>query len=236
MSVTRRPPGSATPRDVSALPTAAWHAPERSLPSLDFQPDVDRLQRRSWLRRNAAGLLFLASDLTAFALASMVTRSLPVPAVVFLASLVLFNMGTGLYRSRLSLSVLDDLPHLLSRALMAIGLTLLAVQITGQAVPTDHTPSVLLFLVLLVLGRAVAYTFVRALRTRGTIQHPTLVLGAGLVGRDLAAACLEHREYGLRPVGFIDGDRSSTTGSCRCRWWAVRRTSPTTSSGCTSTT
>ena len=55
-------------------------------------------------------------------------------------------------------------------------------------------------------GRSLAYSVVRRLRARGSVEHPTLVLGAGRVGAQLASLLLEHPEHGLLPVGFLDDD------------------------------
>ena len=47
---------------------------------------------------------------------------------------------------------------------------------------------------------------IRAARRHGLVEHPTLVLGAGYVGRQIATTLVEHPEYGLRPIGFLDSD------------------------------
>jgi len=41
-------------------------------------------------------------------------------------------------------------------------------------------------------------------RRDGELARPTLIVGAGRVGRLTARRLLEHPEFGLRPVGFID--------------------------------
>jgi exopolysaccharide biosynthesis polyprenyl glycosylphosphotransferase len=43
----------------------------------------------------------------------------------------------------------------------------------------------------------------------GHVSRPTLVVGAGIVGSQVARRLAEHPEYGLRPVGFIDADPPS---------------------------
>jgi exopolysaccharide biosynthesis polyprenyl glycosylphosphotransferase len=58
-----------------------------------------------------------------------------------------------------------------------------------------------LAIVLVVLGRAAARAFARS--SPSYIQR-TVVLGAGTVGQLLARKLLQHREYGLELVGFID--------------------------------
>ncbi|MFJ6382083.1 sugar transferase [Kitasatospora sp. NPDC092039] len=134
---------------------------------------------------------------------------LGVPAVLPL--LLLLNLTGGLYRSRLTLSVLDELPALAARAVVA---TAFAVTLSGCL--ADHWPgfgpvgparlTVLLGAQLLIAaaGRAVLYHLVR--RSRRSRPSPVLVLGAGRLGRRVAAALREHGEYGMRPVGFLDTD------------------------------
>lgn len=68
-----------------------------------------------------------------------------------------------------------------------------------------------------VLGRAWAFTLVllgggrlalgmvqHQLRARRHVGRPTLIVGAGVVGAQVARRLDEHPEYGLRPVGFLD--------------------------------
>jgi exopolysaccharide biosynthesis polyprenyl glycosylphosphotransferase len=63
--------------------------------------------------------------------------------------------------------------------------------------------------VLLVLaGRAVAYSVNRTAKARGFVSERTVVVGAGPVGIEIAEALDRHPEYGLSPIGFIDGPTS----------------------------
>jgi exopolysaccharide biosynthesis polyprenyl glycosylphosphotransferase len=55
------------------------------------------------------------------------------------------------------------------------------------------------------VSRVACYAVVRAARRSGRVRHRTLVIGAGRVGAQLATTLQEHREYGLEPVGFVDG-------------------------------
>jgi exopolysaccharide biosynthesis polyprenyl glycosylphosphotransferase len=57
---------------------------------------------------------------------------------------------------------------------------------------------------LLILLRGLAYTLIRTARARGLVQETTLILGAGEVGQTVATTLLDHPEYGLIPVGFVD--------------------------------
>ena len=131
---------------------------------------------------------------------------------VFGASLlVLFWMG-GLYRSRLSLSVLDDLPVLTGRWLAA-GVVCVLVQVAWAAtfggsydVAWGFLWGAALIGALVVVFRALGYWAVRRLRARGAVTHRTLILGAGSVGAQVATVLRDHPEYGLAPIGFLDAD------------------------------
>ena len=127
--------------------------------------------------------------------------------LVLLVVVVALYAAGGLYRSRLSLSALDDLPALAGRALAAAAIT----TTVALALDPDLVDAGLLWTGGLLAGsvvlvRAVTYAVVRRCRSRGWIAHPTLVLGAGRIGGQLAALLVEHPSYGLRPVGFLDGD------------------------------
>jgi len=113
-----------------------------------------------------------------------------------------------LHRSRLELSVLDDLPAYLIAAILA------AVAMAGVATmfgPQALTPQTCLFfgamcLVFLTTGRVLAYQVVRRLRRSHLVAHPVVIVGSGEVGQRLAGAMLAHPEYGLTPVGFVDSN------------------------------
>ncbi|MBV2151365.1 sugar transferase [Kitasatospora sp. SUK 42] len=134
---------------------------------------------------------------------------LGVPAVLPL--LLLLNLAGGLYRARLTLSVLDELPALAVRAVVA---TAFAVTLAGcmdgrwpdcgPATPARLTVLLGAQLVIATVGRGFLYHLVRRIR-RGR-PSPALVLGAGMLGRKVATALSEHGEYGMRPVGFLDAD------------------------------
>jgi len=58
--------------------------------------------------------------------------------------------------------------------------------------------------VCVVLLRSLAYGTLRTLRRDGLIAEPTVVVGAGEIGVHIAQILNEHRELGLRPIGFFD--------------------------------
>jgi exopolysaccharide biosynthesis polyprenyl glycosylphosphotransferase len=54
------------------------------------------------------------------------------------------------------------------------------------------------------VGRIVTYKAMREARARGMIVEPTLIVGAGTLGAQVATTLQEHTEFGLHPIGFLD--------------------------------
>jgi exopolysaccharide biosynthesis polyprenyl glycosylphosphotransferase len=151
--------------------------------------------------------LFVLVDLAAFLAAAGITGGLRGGHAVLLALTVALYGAAGLYKSRLSLSALDDLPALGGRAVAAAAIATTAGVVIGAR--TRGAPLLVTAAVMAVLApslRGIAYAAVRKIRRDGVIAHPTLLLGAGKIGGQLAELLLEHPEYGLRPVGFLDSD------------------------------
>ncbi|WP_166521341.1 sugar transferase [Modestobacter roseus] len=128
-----------------------------------------------------------------------------------LALLGLFWLA-GLYRSRLSLSVLDDLPVMGGRWLSAAAISIIAQIVWTQAVWRNYIIDwrflwgAVVTGVCAVVFRALGYALVRRLRSRRLVAHRTLILGAGTVGNQIADILQAHPEYGLHPIGFLDAD------------------------------
>ncbi|MEV7181091.1 sugar transferase [Kitasatospora sp. NPDC093679] len=170
-------------------------------------PQVGR-HRRPLRSRVALPAGLLGCDVLALAAAAALTVPGPPPLAAALLGLLLpLNLAGGLYRSRLTVSALDDLPGLAGRAAVSTSFAVTLAACLGRFVPG---PAALFrfaglltaFTLLACLGRAAAYALLRRARRRR--PSPTLVLGAGQLGQRIAAVLLEHREYGLRPVGYLD--------------------------------
>ena len=171
-----------------------------------LRPGRGPLVDRTILRWGVRPLLF-GTDVIAFGAAVALTDTLRGAHVALFALVVALYGTAGLYRSRLSLSALDDLPALAGRPLAAAAIATTA----GVVFDTRMSDGSLLqtALVLGVLGvvtRSAGYWVVRRCRARGYIAHPTLILGAGRIGGQIAQLLLDHPEFGLRPVGFLDAD------------------------------
>jgi exopolysaccharide biosynthesis polyprenyl glycosylphosphotransferase len=124
--------------------------------------------------------------------------------LLFSATLVLLLAWRGLYRQRLRLQVLDDLPTLAAMsaaAAMAVISTRVAL---GSDTYTSFTVHYWMYATAwLVLGRSCLHFAQARARSRGAVR-PTLIAGAGRLGHVVARRLLERPELGLRPVGFLD--------------------------------
>ena len=185
------------PRTAGAPPAEPAPVVAATSESVEAEPSF----RAANLRRyRMSALLMLVDVVTAGTILSI--SGVPVWLVVAATlTLAVLDVAAGLNRSRFTLSALDDLPPLLGRSLLVSALVLV---LTRDLVDPVSTVGVMSLALAMVAARTVAYEFVRVLRRRGVITHRVLVLGAGVVGRDLAAAMIEHRELGLTPVGFVD--------------------------------
>lgn len=161
-------------------------------------------RKRPLLQRWPVPLYLLVADITAFV--AVAVLQWPHPGQVLVLATILFCYWlAGLYRSRLSLSLLNDLPFLAFGVLGGL-VTELATRrlLAGIADDRELLRRALTLLVVVVLIRGLAYTTVRRVRRTGQVRHPALILGAGHVGLKLCRTLQEHREYGLDPVGFVD--------------------------------
>ncbi len=148
--------------------------------------------------------MVLAIDAVAMVAATRVADLSPESSVLMLVLVLCFNAVGGHYRARLAPTLLDEAPSLVGRALVA-GAIVTALRILMDWPVRDGPVSVaVLFLALALLGRAVGYPLMRRNRVKGRVARPTIIVGCGQVGGQLAQTLLEHPEYGLEPVGFVD--------------------------------
>jgi exopolysaccharide biosynthesis polyprenyl glycosylphosphotransferase len=117
-----------------------------------------------------------------------------------------FMAARGLYRPRVFLRVLDDLRVAVTSAALAAMLVLsLRVVVADDPWVAAQTARICAFAsVYLLAGRVVLTWGELQARRRGESVRPTLVVGAGKVGRLTARRLLEHPELGLKPVGYLD--------------------------------
>jgi exopolysaccharide biosynthesis polyprenyl glycosylphosphotransferase len=165
------------------------------------------------LRAPAERTVLVAADCLAAALLGELGGG-QVSALVGAACLLLTLGAMGLYRPRLSLSALDDVP----RIVVAVGLAWMvaawlapAVPDPGVLPPADSWAWWAAILGGLVLSRAVTATLLRHDR-RHSGGEPTLIVGTGRVAERLGQALSARRELGLRPIGFVGGGRGLPGG------------------------
>jgi exopolysaccharide biosynthesis polyprenyl glycosylphosphotransferase len=112
----------------------------------------------------------------------------------------------GLYRERLRLQLLDDLRTIAGATAIASMATIMLPVLAGANTDGLAAQGVRLWLfatVYLTASRGGLISSIAASRRDGA-PTPTLIVGAGSVGRLLAKRLLEHREIGLAPIGFLD--------------------------------
>jgi exopolysaccharide biosynthesis polyprenyl glycosylphosphotransferase len=124
--------------------------------------------------------------------------------------LLLFYLR-GLYRTRLRALVLDGfVPVLSGVSVAAMTVAMLGRFFNGQ-VPSqsDWLRAWLFALVGVGLGRAVLSSTKRWACAQRLVGKPVLIMGAGMVGAQVARRLESHPEYGLVPIGFLDEDPRS---------------------------
>src|SRR5204863_2315564 len=136
-----------------------------------------------------------------------IVRTAPVWLVAYGAIALAAFYVRGLYTWRVRLQVLDDVRTVLTTTALA-GMIVLTLRILLPG-DVDDLASQSLRLwafsaVYLAAGRvALDWAQLKA-RRDGELAKPTLIVGAGRVGRLTARRLIEHPEFGLLPVGFLD--------------------------------
>jgi exopolysaccharide biosynthesis polyprenyl glycosylphosphotransferase len=154
----------------------------------------------------AAVVLALGGVQAALHVDSVAAPLLALPALV----VVLFYLR-GLYRTRLRALVLDGLVPVISA--VSVGAMAVAVlgQYLNQQVPVEGAwlRAWLYALVGVGLGRMALSFLQRWARARRLVGKPVMIMGAGVVGAQVARRLENHPEYGLAPIGFLDEDPRS---------------------------
>jgi exopolysaccharide biosynthesis polyprenyl glycosylphosphotransferase len=124
--------------------------------------------------------------------------------------MVLFYLR-GLYRTRLRALVLDGIVPVLSGvSVAAMAVATLGMLFNGQLPSqTDWLHAWLYSLVGVGLGRIALSFAQRVARKRHLVGKAVLIMGAGVVGAQVARRLDSHPEYGLVPIGFLDEDPRS---------------------------
>lgn len=171
--------------------------------------DRVRLDER-FLSRIRAWMVVPVVDF-ALMVAPLAWRPPQIHATVTLAVLAtLLLSGGGGYVSRLHLSVLDELPSIVTRLLTAVA------AVSAVALYLHQKSQVLIFLetacqavVLVIVGRVITTRLIAIGRRTGIAQHRTVLIGGGPLATELARILAQHREYGLTMNGFVDDGEDS---------------------------
>ena len=190
---------------------------ERTLQILDRRRRTAVIRRRGWLVRR----MLLLADVIGLSLAFFLAEFLAQTTVgaghvdptheylVFALTLpawILITKLHGLYdydQERTGHDTVDDIPHIFHVVTVGVFLLFVTVWATHTASPDPGKLVVFwgLAILLVVLGRAVA----RGLsRHQITYLQNTIIVGAGDVGQLIAHKFLNHPEYGINLVGFVD--------------------------------
>ncbi len=158
----------------------------------------------TFIRARGAGILLLVLDIASYsAMAFALTdRGIGVWAVG--AFVILANGQAGLYRSRFTLSILNDLPLLAGRYMLASGLALLAYLTFRPQIDAPAAWAWLVVFVVMVAVRGAGYAFIRFVRRRRLLGKTTIIVGCGQIGQALAHAIKRERDFGLHIIGFVD--------------------------------
>ncbi len=178
----------------------------RSAP--DVQPERRTPSRAARFRRalRSPAALLLSVDVVAFVAATLLTGTAQVKTLTVLVLLLAFFHHADLYRSRLSMSILDDVPAVVGRSLAAGAGAMVLGGLNDGTAGTARLGTAMAFAGVCLFGRTLAYGAIRAARRRGRLRQRTLLLGAGSVAGALGKNLLAHPEYGLTPVGMLDDD------------------------------
>jgi exopolysaccharide biosynthesis polyprenyl glycosylphosphotransferase len=192
-------------------------APEpEALPHVAFAGPLQWvLEGSGWdlLRPLVDGLMLSAAVVLAsgglYAAAHPSARTAPVLALPLVVILLFYLRG--LYRSQLRVLVLDGVVPVLSA--ISVGVMTIAIMglfIGSAAPPQNLTVRLWVFALVAVGAGRVTLAFTRSwARAHRVVGKPVLIVGAGMVGAQVARRLETHPEYGLTPVGFLDEDPRS---------------------------
>jgi exopolysaccharide biosynthesis polyprenyl glycosylphosphotransferase len=133
------------------------------------------------------------------------------PLLAFPLVVMLLFYLRGLYRTRLRALILDGVVPVISAvSIGAMAVAVLGVFVNGHAPRQSEVVAVWGFALIGVgIGRIVLSFLQRWARARRLVGKPVLIMGAGVVGAQVARRLETHPEYGLAPIGFLDEDPRS---------------------------
>jgi exopolysaccharide biosynthesis polyprenyl glycosylphosphotransferase len=166
-----------------------------------------RLVRRSLVVSDA--ITFLASALIGAALAdgSLHVDGTLVLVVAALPAWLLFANASGLYardEQHVDHTTVEDVLPVFRFVTVASWLGFVLSWLLGDQPPTSGLAAFWVSALLLTLaGRALARAFVRS---REEFRQRTIIIGAGAVGQLVGRKLVQHPEFGISLVGFVDAE------------------------------
>ncbi len=117
----------------------------------------------------------------------------------------------GLYRTKMRVQILDGIVPVLSGVSVAAMAVAVLGMLLNHEVPEqgEWIRAWFYALVGVGLGRTLLVLAQRRARAQRLVGKPVLIMGAGVVGAQVARRLENHPEYGLAPVGFLDEDPRS---------------------------
>ena len=163
-----------------------------------------------------ASLLAVAGLASALGARAAGIQAPPVGWLVLFAVLVLIAFAArGMYRPRLRAELLEELRGVVVATSLAAMAVLTLRELLTE--PSDLAAQVIrpwaFAMVYLAAGRVALHWSQTQARRNGEALRPTLIVGAGRIGRLTAKRLLEHPELGLRPIGFLDKEPMAHQGN-----------------------
>lgn len=153
------------------------------------------------MRSDRVPVVLLASDVMALLLLWAVAPWSDAASLALSAGIVTVFAGKSLYKSRLTLSVLDDLPVIFATVPAVVAIVALSSPIPSAS--AEVLLHVALALALLLSGRMATYAAITWARRSGRVTHRTLIVGNGSTAALLGRLLDERPQHGLRVVGFL---------------------------------
>jgi exopolysaccharide biosynthesis polyprenyl glycosylphosphotransferase len=207
-------------QQTSALPLRARLAPDapwpRALRSGSFRGPLQwALEGRGWpiLRQSVDFTLLCVAVVLAEGGVHAVlhTPAVRAPLLALPPLVMLLFHLRGLYRTRLRALVLDGVVPVVSG--VSVGaMTVEMIGLFANGRVPDQSVWVRAWLFALIgvgVGRVALALTQRWARASRLVGKPVLIMGAGVVGAQVARRLESHPEYGLVPVGFLDEDPRS---------------------------